>query len=78
MSSHGFFPEHDTAATVLTMSDTRFLSDSVVNMWLQKFHVSGSVVSLTAEHLLESCGSGRVSRGEWWKMVESVVSVLIR
>ena len=45
-----------TAAPVLTMSETRFFSDSVVNMWLQKCHVSGSVVSLAAEHLLEPCG----------------------
>ena len=49
-----------TAAPVLTMSETRFLSSSVANMWLKKPHVSGSVVSFAAEHLLESCGSGRV------------------
>ena len=53
-----------TAAPVLTMSETRFLSDSVVNMWLQKGHVSGSVISFATEHLLEPCGSGRVSRGK--------------
>ena len=57
-----------TAAPVLTMSETRFLADSVVNVWLKMFDVSGSVVSFAAEHLLESCGSGRVSRGEWWKV----------
>ena len=66
---HDLLSEHViTAAPVLTMSETRFLSGSVANMWLQNFHVFGSVVSFAAERLLESGGSGRVSRGEWWKV----------
>ena len=69
MNLHEFLPSHViTAAPVFTTSDTRLFSGSVANMWLQKFHVSGSVVSFAAEHLLEPCGSGRVSRGEGWKV----------
>ena len=72
MNLHDFASEQvSTAAPVLAMSDTCFLSVSVANLWFLKFHVSGSVVSVAAEHLLESCGSGRVSRGEWWKVYNS-------
>ena len=56
------------AAPVFTMSDTCFFSVPVVNWWLLKFDASGSVVSVAAEHLLESCGSGRVSRVESWNV----------
>ena len=57
------------------MCDTCFLAVPVVNLWLLKFHASGSVVSVAAEHLLESSGSGRVSRGEWWKVQYLFLSV---
>ena len=57
------------------MSDTCFLSAFVLNLRLLKFHVSGKVVSVAAEQLLESCGSGRVSRGEWWKVQYLFLSV---
>ena len=52
MNLHGFPSEHViTAAPDLTMSDTRFLSVPVVNLWLLKIHVSASVFSVAAEHL---------------------------
>ena len=64
MTLDDFPSEHfNTAAPVLALSDTRFFSVPLVNLWLLKFHASGSVVSVAAEYLLESWVSRRVSRG---------------
>ena len=66
MNLHDFPTEHIiTAAPVLTMSDTCFF---VVILKLFNFHDSESVVPCAAECLFESCGYGRVSRGEWRKV----------